>query len=406
MSVGRFSWLGAEEQLAHCRIGQICFGDDRFSRMGTTEKPIALLTPYKLGPFQLSHRIVYGPLTRCRAIGHVPQPEAALYYSQRASSGGLMISEGTIISETGHGYPETPGIHTKEQVEAWKPIVKAVHDKGAIFFCQIWHVGRKSHVAFQPNGAPPISPSSKTVREGYLHLPDYSKADFSAPRQLKTEEFKGLVEDFVVAARNAREAGFDGVEIHGAHGYLIDQCLKDSVNDRTDQYGPQSLENRSRFAFEVVDAVSKAIGKDRVGIRFSPFSSYGDAVASDPVPLGIYLAEQLNKREILYAHYVEPRVNGNEDRELMESLDPIRKAYKGSFLAAGGFTREDGIATIEKGEADLVVYGRHFLANPDLPRRFELNAPLNQYHRDTFYTPDQVVGYTDYPFLSETQSAS
>jgi 12-oxophytodienoic acid reductase len=373
--------------------------------MGTKQEPIALLTPYKLGPFQLSHRIVYGPLTRCRSPNNVPQPEAILYYSQRASSGGLMISEGTIISETGHGYPKTPGIYTKEQIEAWKPIVKGVHEKGAIFFCQIWHVGRKSHVAYQPNGAAPISPSSKTIKEGKVTLPNYEQADYSAPRQLKTVELPEILEEYVQAARNAREAGFDGVEIHGAHGYFIDQFLKDSVNDRTDEYGPQSLESRCRFALEVVDAVALAIGKDRVGIRLSPFSTYGDAVASDPVPLGIYLAEQLSKREILYVHFVEPRANGNEDRESKENLDPIRKAYKGNFMAAGGFSREDGIAAIEKGETDLVCYGRHFLANPDLPRRFELNAPLNKYDRNTFYTPDLVVGYTDYPFLSETQAS-
>ncbi|CAM6085448.1 unnamed protein product [Calypogeia fissa] len=374
--------------------------------MGTNEEPIALLTPYKLGPFQLSHRIVYGPLTRCRSPNHVPQPEAALYYSQRASSGGLVLTEGTVISETGHGYPQTPGIYTKEQIEAWKPIVKAVHEKGAIFFCQIWHVGRKSHVDYQPIGAAPISPSSKTVRGMKVTLPSYQQADFSAPRQLKKEELSSMVEEYCQAARNAREAGFDGVEIHGAHGYFIDQFIKDSANDRTDDYGAQSLENRCRFAFEVVDAVAKAIGKDRVGIRFSPFSDYGDAVASDPIPLGIYLSEQLSKREVLYIHFVEPRANGNEDRESKETLDPFRKAYKGNFLAAGGFTREDGIAAIKSGSTDLVVYGRHFLANPDLPRRFELNAPLNKYNRDTFYTPDLVVGYTDYPFLSDTQKAS
>lgn len=316
-----------------------------------------------------------------------------------------MMTEGTVISATGHGYPQTPGIYTKEQIEAWKPIVKAVHDKGAVFICQIWHVGRKSHVAFQPNGAAPISPSSKTITEGQITLPSYEQADYSAPRQLKTEEFASVVEDYCQAARNAREAGFDAVEIHGAHGYLIDQCLKDSVNDRTDKYGPQSLESRSLFAFEVVDAVAKAIGKDRVGIRFSPFSTYGDARASDPLPLGIYLAEQLSKREILYMHVVEPRANGSSDTGSKENLNPIRTAYKGNFLAAGGFTREDGIAAIENGEADLIVYGRHFLANPDMPRRFELNTPLNHYNRDTFYSPNLVEGYTDYPFLSKSQAS-
>jgi 12-oxophytodienoic acid reductase len=197
-------------------------------------------------------------------------------------------------------------------------------------------------------------------------------------------------------------SGFDGVEIHGAHGYIIDQFLKDGVNKRTDKYGG-SLENRCRLALEIVDAVVAAIGADRVGIRLSPFADYGDTYDSDPTKLGVYMAEELSKRKIAYAHYVEPRmkmVAGKREHD--ESLWPIRQAFKGIFLAAGGFSREDGIEAVKTGRADAIVYGRHFLANPDLPRRFRLNAPLNHYDRDLFYSPEPVKGYTDYPFLDES----
>uniref|UniRef100_A0A0D6QWW6 NADH:flavin oxidoreductase/NADH oxidase N-terminal domain-containing protein n=1 Tax=Araucaria cunninghamii TaxID=56994 RepID=A0A0D6QWW6_ARACU len=223
--------------------------------------------------------------------------------------------------------------------------------------------------------------------------------EFSPPRPLRTDEIPKIVDDFRIAARNARAAGFDGIEIHGAHGYLLDQFMKDSVNDRTDQYGG-TLENRCRFALEVVEAVANEIGADRVGIRLSPFAAYLDSGDSNPEALGLYMAQALNKYNILYAHYVEPRmVTVGEAVSTDKSLLPMRKAFKGSFLVAGGYDRDDGNAAIASGKADLVVYGRLFLANPDLPKRFELNAPLNKYNRDTFYIPDPVVGYTDYPFL-------
>ncbi|XP_071924043.1 12-oxophytodienoate reductase 1-like isoform X2 [Coffea arabica] len=315
------------------------------------QQPIPLLTPYKLGNFQLCHR-----------------------------------------------YPATPGIWTKEQVEAWKPIVDAVHAKGGIFFCQIWHAGRISNYSYQPNGQSPISSTDKqlTFKVQKNGVDDYK---YPPPRRLRTEEIPEIVNEFRVAAINAIEAGFDGVEIHGAHGYIVEQFLKDQINDRTDEYGG-SLENRCRFALEIVEAVSNAIGADRVGLRLSPFADYMESGDSNPAALGLYMAEALNKYGILYCHMVEPRMKTvGEKFECADTLLPMRNAFKGTFIVAGGYGREDGSEAVAKDNADLVAYGRLFLANPDLPKRFELNAPLNKYNRATFYIPDPVVGYTDYPFL-------
>ncbi|CAI0421960.1 unnamed protein product [Linum tenue] len=309
---------------------------DSTSAVGADALAIPLLTPYQMGKFHLSHRIVLAPLTRQRSYGYVPQPHAILYYSQRTTKGGLLIAEATAVSDTAQGYKDAPGIWTEEQVEAWKPIVDAVHAKGGIFFCQLWHVGRVSN------------------------------------------------------------AGFDGVEIHGAHGFLIEQFMKDQVNDRTDQYGG-SQENRCRFGLEIVEAISNEIGADRVGIRLSPFAPYNQCSDSKPEALGLYMAESLNRYGIAYCHVVEPGQKTGGEQLL--SVLPMRKAFNGSFMTSGGFDREGGNRALAENRADLVAYGRWFLANPDLPRRFELNVPLNQYDTSTFYTPDPVIGYTDYPFF-------
>ncbi|KAJ0972929.1 hypothetical protein J5N97_020888 [Dioscorea zingiberensis] len=361
----------------------------------------SLLTPYKMGKFDLSHRIVLAPLTRSRAYENIPQPHTILYYSQRTTEGGFLISEATGVSNTAHGYARTPGIWNKEQVEAWKPIVDAVHKKGGVLFCQLWHTGRASFLDFQPNGQAPISCTNKPV-------PPETKSDgtikeFPAPRSLQTDEIPGIVNDFRIAARNAIEAGFDGVEIHAAHGYLIEQFLKDNVNDRKDEYGG-SLENRCRFALEIVQELVNEIGGDRVGIRLSPFADYLDCWDSNPDELGLYMAEQLNKYDILYCHMVDPRMKISSERQENTSrrLLPMREAFKGSFIVAGGYDREEGEKVVKEGDADLVAYGRLFLANPDLPKRFEINAPLNKYDRSTFYTSNPVIGYTDYPFLDSS----
>ncbi|RWR87002.1 putative 12-oxophytodienoate reductase 11 [Cinnamomum micranthum f. kanehirae] len=327
---------------------------------------IPLLSPYKMGSFHLSHRIGLAPSTRARSYGNIPQPHATLFYSQRATKGGLLIAEATGISDTALGYPDTPGIWTKEQVEAWKPIVEAVHKKGSIFFCQLWHVGRVSNYTksvfplninpightcvygFQPNGQAPISSTDKG-----------------------TDEIPQIVNDFKLAARNAIEAGFDGVEIHGANGYIIDQFMKDQINDRTNEYG-RCLENRCRFALEVVEAVINEIGSDKVGIRLSTFVDFKDSADSNPQALGLYMAESLKKYGIAYCHMVEPRVNGNEDRVDSGSLSllPMRKAFKGTFITAGGYNRESGNIALADNHADLIANGRLFFANPDLPKRF------------------------------------
>uniref|UniRef100_J3MCD8 NADH:flavin oxidoreductase/NADH oxidase N-terminal domain-containing protein n=1 Tax=Oryza brachyantha TaxID=4533 RepID=J3MCD8_ORYBR len=365
------------------------------------EEAAALLTPYKMGRFELSHRVVLAPLTRCRSYGNVPQPHAALYYSQRATRGGLLVAEATCVSATARGYPETPGVWTREQVEAWRPIVDAVHRKGALFFCQLWHVGRVSTNEYQPNGQAPVSSTDRQI------TPDDSGIVYSKPRRLGAEEIPRVVDDFRRAARNAVEAGFDGVEIHGAHGYLLEQFMKDGANARADRYGG-SLENRCRFAVEVVDAVVGEVGAGRVGIRLSPFLDYMDCSDSDPVALGAYMVQQLNKHPgFLYCHMVEPRMAIVEGRRrITHGLLPFRKLFNGTFIAAGGYDREEGNKVVADGYADLVAYGRLFLANPDLPRRFALGAPLNKYDRSTFYTQDPVVGYTDYPFLDEKDEDS
>ncbi|XP_073315378.1 putative 12-oxophytodienoate reductase 11 isoform X1 [Primulina huaijiensis] len=363
---------------------------------------IPLLTPYKMGNFSLSHsRIVLAPLTRQRSFNNVPQPHAIRYYSQRATKGGFLLAEATGVSDTAQGYPNTPGIWTKEQTDAWKPIVDAVHAKGAVFFCQIWHVGRVSNTGFQPNGQSPISSTYRELAP-QLRANGVDMARFSPPRRLSTDEIPKIVNDFRIAARNAIEAGFDGVEIHGAHGYLIEQFFKDQANDRTDQYGG-SLENRCRFGLEIVEAVSDEIGADRVGIRLSPFATYMECGDSNPEALGLYLVEALNKYGILYCHMIEPRMMPvGVKSECPDSLVPMRKSFKGTFIVAGGYEREDGNKAVAANRTDLVAYGRHFLANPDLPKRFELDAPLNKYQRETFYAPEPVLGYTDYPFLEET----
>ncbi|KAJ0734376.1 putative 12-oxophytodienoate reductase [Helianthus annuus] len=354
-----------------------------------------LLTPYKMGNFNLSHRVVLAPLTRNRSYGNMPQPHAILYYSQRATKGGLLIAEATGVSDTAQGYPETPGIWTKEQVEAWKPIVNAVHDKGGIFFCQIWHVGRVSNYGFQPIGQAPVSSTDKGI------TPGLDGGDWSPPRRLRTDEIPALINDFRLAARNAIDAGFDGVEIHGANGYIIDQFLKDQVNDRTDQYGG-TLENRCRLALEIVEAIANEIGGDKVGIRLSTFADYMECGDSNPEALGLYMANALNKYGILYLHVIEPRmVQAGNKAETPYSTLPMKKAFEGTFISAGGYKKVDGDKVVAGGNADLVAFGRLFLANPDLPRRFELDADLNKYNRATFYTQDPVVGYTDYPFFEE-----
>ncbi|KQK12771.1 putative 12-oxophytodienoate reductase 4 isoform X1 [Brachypodium distachyon] len=368
--------------------------------------PIPLLTQYKMGErIELAHRVVLAPLTRQRSPGNAPQPHAAVYYAQRATAGGLLVTEATGVSAAAQGHRPTPGVWTAEQAAAWGPVVGAVHARGAVFFCQLWHVGRvvgELCPAPEPDGMmqqlqqQPVSSTDKGIG---AQMHDGGVEEFATPRRLAAEEISGIVDDFRKAARNAIDAGFDGVEIHGAHGYIVEQFLKDSVNDREDDCGG-SLENRCRFALEVVEAVAREVGGHRVGVRLSPFADYMDCHDSDPHALALYMSTKLNDYGILYLHMVEPRMARLDGRRVVpKRLLPYRQAFKGTFIVAGGYDREEGNKVVSEGYADLVAFGRLFLANPDLPRRFGLNAELNKYDRATFYTSDPVVGYTDYPFL-------
>lgn len=331
--------------------------------------------------------------------GDVPNPLNAAYYGQRASKGGLLITEATQISLQGKGYPGAPGIHSAEQVEGWKLVTDAVHAKGGYIFLQLWHVGRMSHSSLHPEAGLPVSASAIAPQDGSKAMTaDFRQVPFETPRALTLEEIPGIVEDYRRGALNAKAAGFNGVEIHGANGYLLDQFLEDRSNRRTDRYGG-SIENRARLLLEVADAVAGVWGADRVGVRLSPFGKFLDMGDSDPVALFSYVLQQLSTHGIAYAHVIEPRASekatGNEPR----TAELFRKVFSGVLISAGGYSAETAEQTIAEGLADAVAFGRLFLANPDLPKRFELKSPLNPYDRSTFYGGAEK-GYTDYPALT------
>ncbi|WP_126147033.1 alkene reductase [Synechococcus elongatus] len=359
---------------------------------------LKLLTPVQVGRYELRNRIVMAPLTRNRATGpdNIPNDLNVLYYQQRASAG-LIITEASQISPQGQGYPLTPGIHSPEQVEGWKPIVQAVHDRGGCIFLQLWHVGRISHPSLQPDGALPVAPSA--IQPAGYAATFQGEQPFVTPRALETEEIAGIVEDYRRAAENALAAGFDGVEVHGANGYLIDQFLQDGTNQRSDRYGG-SFENRSRFLREVLDAVVSVWGSDRVGLRLSPWGQFNDMHDSDPVGLFSYVAQMLNPYNLAYLHWIEPRWDkAEESPDFNQLATPVfRSLYNGPVIAAGGYSRSTAEAAIASGAADLVAFGRLYISNPDLVERFALDAPLNPYDRNTFYGGDEH-GYTDYPSL-------
>ncbi len=361
-----------------------------------------LFSSFQIGSVSLPHRIVMAPLTLMRAgAGNVPQPLNAQYYAQRASAA-LIISEATQISPQGVGYPYTPGIHSSEQIAGWKLVTQAVHDRGGRIFLQLWHVGRVSHPSLQPNGALPVAPSA-IAPEGMAATYEGEKP-FVVPRALETEEIPEIVEQYRQAAKNAMEAGFDGVEIHSANGYLLDEFLQDGSNQRSDRYGG-SIENRARFLMEVTEAVTSVWGGDRVGVRLSPSSTFMSMQDSHPQGLFGYVGKKLNRFGLAYLHIVEPRIKGDqniEDDSNGLGVKFFRPIFQGTLITAGGYTRDTGNAVLASGYADLVAYGRLFIANPDLPERFKLEAALNSYHRPTFYTQGEE-GYIDYPTLSETQ---
>lgn len=346
-----------------------------------------LLSPIQIGPYTLSNRMAMAPMTRNRAgEGNVPTPATATYYAQRASAG-LLITEASQVSEQGVGYLGTPGIHTDEQTAGWRQVTEAVHARGGRIFLQLWHVGRISHPDLQPGGGLPVAPSALQP-EGMAYTAS-GKKPFVTPRALETDEIPGLVAQFASGARRALEAGFDGVEIHAANGYLIDQFLRDGSNQRTDAYGG-SAENRARFLVEVVEAVVAIWGADRVGVRFSPTSPFNDMQDSDPAATFGYAARELDRFGLAYLHVIEPA--GTET-----SIVPVlRESFRGPLMINGGYTRETGNAVLATGLADLVSFGVPFLANPDLPERFAEDAPLNTPDPSTFYFGTEK-GYIDYP---------
>jgi N-ethylmaleimide reductase len=365
------------------------------------------MSPLRVGDLQLSHRVVLAPLTRLRSTqpGDVPNALNATYYQQRASEGGLLISEATQISLLGKGYPAAPGIHSGEQIEGWKLTTSAVHAKGGYIFLQLWHVGRMSHSSLHPEAGLPVAPSAIAPQDGSKAMTaDFQQVPFETPRALGLEEIPSVVAEYRRAAENAELAGFDGVEIHSANGYLLDQFLEDKSNRRTDEYGG-SIQNRARLLLEVVDAVTQVWGKDRVGVRLSPYGTFLDMADSDPIALFGYVLQQLSNRGIAYVHLVEPRVgnagadapiNGNAPR----TSETFRKAFKGVLISAGGYSAEAAEQTVAKHLADAIAFGRLFIANPDLPKRLEQKSPLNAYDRSTFYGGTEK-GYTDYPTMEE-----
>ena len=374
-----------------------------------------LFSPLRVGPYTLAHRVVLAPLTRMRAdkASFAPRPLNAAYYAQRATEGGLLIAEASPVLATGRGNPATPGIYADEQIAGWRNVTDAVHAKGGIIFLQLWHVGRVSHSSLQPGGALPVAPSAVPIAgDGMLATTASGKPQpYETPRALGTDEVSGVVEAFRQAAQNAMAAGFDGVEIHGANGYLIEQFLQSHTNLRTDRYGG-SIENRARFLLEIADAVIGVWGASRVGVRLSPYGIANGSGEQDPMPLYSHVIGALDKLGLAYLHFIEPRSSGAGRAEVNHQNVPsamklFRPMWHGVLMTAGGFTGETANAAIADGHADLIAFGRIFISNPDLPDRLKKGHPLTPYNRATFYGGGEA-GYTDYPVydgLKEIETA-
>jgi N-ethylmaleimide reductase len=361
--------------------------------MGSAD--VDLFSPYQMGPFRLKNRIVMAPLTRSRAgVGNVPSTMAVIYYSARAGAG-LIITEATQASAGGQGYVSTPGIYSEEQIKRWSMVTEAVHGEGGVIFVQLWHVGRISHPDFR-GGELPVAPSSVAPRGMSTFTPSGLKP-IPTPRALELDEIPGIVDEFRQAAKNARAAGFDGVEVHGANGYLLDQFLQDCTNQRTDRYGG-SVENRARLLLEVVDAVAGVLGPERVGVRLSPGGTFNDMMDCDPEGIFDYVVQRLGERNITYLHLIEPAQNSGEHPVPDLSARHFRPLWPRTLIVAGGYTLERAQEVIKEGRADLVAFGQLFLANPDLPARFRRRAQLNKPDPETFYTGG-AKGYIDYPTL-------
>ncbi|MEK1896362.1 MAG: alkene reductase [Rhizobium sp.] len=366
----------------------------------------SLFTPISVGSIQLSHRIVAAPLTRLRSEQphNVPGDIMVQYYAQRASEGGLQIAEATPISLQGRGYLGSPGIYTDDQIAGWRRVTDAVHAKGGRILLQLWHVGRQSHVD-NTGGLSPVAPSAVQVKD--LVFTKDGWVPVSPNRALAIEEIGEIVEQFRQGAIRAKAAGFDGVEIHGANGYLIDQFIQDGSNRRTDHYGG-SIENRARFLFEVVEAVTSVWGGDRVGVRLGPSGTFLSMSDSNPQATFGYIASELNRFGLAYLHVIEPRISGSQalvEGQPAVAAAQLRPLFKGRIIAAGGFEKGTAEQIIARDDADLVAFGRHFASNPDLVERFRHGWPLNAHDRSTFYGGD-ARGYVDYPFHDEAAAAA
>jgi N-ethylmaleimide reductase len=366
-------------------------------------KNSGLFSPLQVGPYALAHRVVLAPLTRMRAdkASFAPRPINADYYAQRATKGGLLIAEASPVLATGRGNPATPGIYSAEQIAGWRKVTDAVHAKGGIIFLQLWHVGRVSHSSLQPGGILPVAPSAVPIGDGLMTMTAAGKPQpFETPRALETDEVPGVVAAFRQAAQNAMAAGFDGVEIHGANGYLIEQFLQSHINLRTDRYGG-SIENRARLLMEITEAVIGVWGANRVGVRLSPYGIANGSGETDPMPLYSHVIRELDKMGLAYLHFIEPRSSGAGRAEVNHQNVPsamklFRPLWRGVLMTAGGFVGERANAAIADGHADLIAFGRIFISNPDLPARLKNGYPLTPYNRATFYGGGEA-GYTDYP---------
>jgi N-ethylmaleimide reductase len=358
----------------------------------------ALFTPLKAGALNAKNRVAMAPLTRNRAdndTGEVADMHVD-YYRQRAGAG-IIVTEATQISPEGKGYFQTPGIHSEGQVAAWRKVTDAVHDAGGQIVMQLWHVGRISHTSLQPGGAQPVAPSA--INSGAKTFTADGFEDTSDPRALDLDEMPRVIADYVHAAEMAKRAGFDGVEVHGANGYLLDQFLKSSSNTRDDAYGG-SPENRARLLLEVLEAVTKVWGKGRVGLRLSPFSPANGADDANPQETFEYLVPQLNQFDLAYLHMIEGATGGSRALDEGHSIAALRKLFNGVYMANNGYDRQMAIDAVDQGDADIIAFGVPFIANPDLPARLEQDAAMNKPDSDTFYGGGRK-GYTDYPTLSE-----
>ncbi|MBZ4201107.1 MAG: alkene reductase [Methylotenera sp.] len=354
-----------------------------------------LFSPVKLGAIALKNRMVMAPLTRNRAVaGGLPQAMNVTYYEQRATAG-LIISEATPISPMAHGYPALPGIYTDAQVAAWEKVTDAVHAKGGKIVMQLWHVGRISHPSLLPNEALPVAPSAiKPAGKAFTYQ---GLVDYITPRALVASELPAIVADYVLATKNALAAGFDGVEVHAANGYLLDQFLRDGSNQRTDNYGG-SFENRSRLLLEVLLAVIAVAGAGRVGLRLSPVNPFNDMIDSQPQALFSHVVDAINPLNLAYLHVVEGGIHGGGIAAPFDFAS-LRQRCTSPYMANLSYDKARGNAAIASGHADAVAYGVPFIANPDLVERFKQDARLNQADPKSFYGGSEL-GYTDYPFLS------